>query len=428
MASMNAGIILSGQQPDFVNILDRSNQAAQTQIGNQRQNALAATIQREGPGALAGNQQSLNALARFDPAAAQSLQAGQQSMRINEEQLRLSYENARMTGQEYASKISTQEAEAKAKAIERALAMGTQAQTPEQWDGIMQQVAPEYVGQFDQRQIIIAGAMGLAEALKMGKGPDPKDYTSGAPTGTMWNDPNDPRQGVAPITGIPTEDPAWRAATPEEAAAYGAVAGQINARTGEFKAINPQSGMKLTTNPDGSVSLQQGPGVTGGDKQGDIAGLANPGGFIDAINATLNDPALDWSTGALEWTQFVPGSPMRRFKGRADQLKGKAFIAARDSLKGQGQITDFESQRAEAAIGRLDTAQGPQDYRDALEELRGILATGMARQRGWVDTTEGKIYGMSAAEINDLEVEKLSDAELRAAQTRLKQLVEQGGR
>lgn len=231
MASMNAGIILSGQQPDFVNILDRSNQAAQTQIGNQRQNALAATIQREGPGALAGNQQSLNALARFDPAAAQGLQAGQQSMRINEEQLRLSYENAKLAGQKYAASVSAGEAAARAEKIDRALAMATQAQSPEQWDQIMTQAgAAEYVGKFAEKDIIIAGALGISEALKMGKGPE------------------------------------YRPATQEEAARYGSVGGQINDRTGQFTPINPPSGMNLTTNPDGSVSLQQGPGVTGGRK------------------------------------------------------------------------------------------------------------------------------------------------------------------
>lgn len=165
-------------------------------------------------------------------------------------------------------------------------------------------------------------------------------------------------------------------------------------------------------------------GTATGTGGGGAVDLSSPGAFIDKLDATLNDPALDWATGALAWTQYAPGTPMRRFKTRADQLSGTAFMQARDALKGGGQITDFEGQRAEDAIARLDTAQAPQDYRDALLELRSILVKGMQRQRGWVDTQEGKIMQMNAADIDALDLTKLSAAELAAARDRLLQLAD----
>lgn len=57
------------------------------------------------------------------------------------------------------------------------------------------------------------------------------------------------------------EGPDFRPATREEAAAYGAASGQINVRTGEFKPINPPSGMALRTTPGGGVEVVQGPGA-----------------------------------------------------------------------------------------------------------------------------------------------------------------------
>lgn len=66
------------------------------------------------------------------------------------------------------------------------------------------------------------------------------------------------------VTGKPVErpkGPEWRTATPEEAAANGAVAGQINSVTGKFDAQNPPSSMTMTTNPDGTMTFEQGSGV-----------------------------------------------------------------------------------------------------------------------------------------------------------------------
>jgi hypothetical protein len=66
-------------------------------------------------------------------------------------------------------------------------------------------------------------------------------------------------------------------------------------------------------------------------------------------------------------------------------LDGQAFLQAFESLKGGGQITEIEGQKATQAIGRLDDYQNPEDYKQALVELRDILATAMGRPPGWAD-------------------------------------------
>ena len=106
--------------------------------------------------------------------------------------------------------------------------------------------------------------------------------------------------------------------------------------------------------------------------------------MIATIDGILNDPALDYSTGVLALGQKLPGTPMKRFEGRANQLNGQAFLQAFQSLKGGGQITEIEGAKATQAIGRLDTAQSPDDYRSALTELKDILTLAQQRPVGWV--------------------------------------------
>lgn len=101
--------------------------------------------------------------------------------------------------------------------------------------------------------------------------------------------------------------------------------------------------------------------------------------MVSTIDGVLNDPALDDSTGWLSWMQQVPGTEQYRFGQRALQLQGQAFLQAFNNLKGAGQITEVEGDKATQAIGRLSTAQSPQDYRDALNELKGIIAQSKAR-------------------------------------------------
>jgi len=101
--------------------------------------------------------------------------------------------------------------------------------------------------------------------------------------------------------------------------------------------------------------------------------------MIATVDGILNDPALDAATGLLAWTQRIPGTGMFRFGTRARQLEGQAFLQAFEGLKGGGQITEIEGQKATQAIGRLDTAQSAADYRAALNELKDIIKAAALR-------------------------------------------------
>lgn len=363
--ALNAGIILQGQAP---NVFDSF---AQGQAAG-RQNALADLYKNQGGAIMAGDPNALNALAQFDPQAAM----GVQQQQFGFEQAKL---EAMRAAEAHAAKMSAAEADATAKQLERGIAAGLAAQTPEQWDQLVTQFgAPDLVGQFGNREAIANTFMGVAEVMKRrAEAPDP---LKGAPDGYMWNTPGNPAAGVSPIPGV-NNGPEWRQATPQEAASYGAQAGQINTQTGQFQAINPPRGMTIESDGRGGFRMVQGAGVgQDGEQKMDVT---SPAAMVSTIDGILNDPALDTATGMLSFTQAIPGTPQYRVGTRINQLNGQAFLQAFNSLKGAGQITEVEGTKATQAVGRLDSAQSPDDYRAALNELRDLLITAQSRPQGW---------------------------------------------
>lgn len=359
--ALDPRIILAGQQPNIMASFDQGQQAGARQNAIGQQNALASLYQTQGAGIAAGDQNALNALAAIDPMASLGVQGQRQGMAATQQRMdMLSREEERQI-QAQAASLSAAERAAEAQRIEQGVAMGLGAQTPEQWDAIMQQQAPDLVGQFDNREMLANRFMSIADVLK--------------------------RQDEA---GAGQQ---YRPATPEEAQQYGAQSGQVNTKTGQFTAINPPRGMSIEVGPDGRTRIIEGPGAGVNAREGGPADVTSAIAMINSIDGILNDPALENSTGIMAPLQAIPGTPMRRFGARADQLNGQAFLQAFESLKGGGQITEIEGQKATQAIGRLDTSQSAADYREALTELRSILSTVAARPEGWVEQQRAIIAG-----------------------------------
>ena len=147
------------------------------------------------------------------------------------------------------------------------------------------------------------------------------------------------------------------------------------------------------TNPSG-YRMEAIPGGPAAIAEGDIAKekakvVTQADQMLSSIDGILNDPALDTATGLLAATQRIPGTSAYRFGTRARQIEGQAFLQAFESLKGAGQITEIEGAKATAAIGRLDTAQSPADYRQALTELKGVISAARSRAAGANPTGSG---------------------------------------
>jgi hypothetical protein len=104
--------------------------------------------------------------------------------------------------------------------------------------------------------------------------------------------------------------------------------------------------------------------------------------LISSIDSLTTDPYLPEMVGPVagKWLPNVTADA-NRVQSKMDQIGGQSFLQAFNMLKGAGQITEIEGQKATQAIARLNTAQNYQDYKAALNELKQIAVTAKARAR-----------------------------------------------
>jgi hypothetical protein len=368
MASMDARIILAGQQPDILGAMDRGRMAAEGQINLNRQNALAALYQEQGPGIMSGDQNALNALAQFDPNAAlgvQSAQLGMESTRLGMDQTRQQMSaldaQTKRAAEEHARTLSREEAAREAAAIEAGVKQALMAPTPEAFDALMiQNGQPELVGQFENRQMLASQFMSVAEILKM-------------------NEPATPQSGAGKLKA----DLDAGLITPAQFEA-------------EMARAAPK-GTRLTFDPTtNTMTFEEGAGVTGGG-EATVGQVYNPNevaNVVSMIDQIADDPNLDRVVGSLEGgggnnvddlnvaqRAYYGGDGLAVIE-RIGQLQSNAWLSARQMLKGGGAITDYESRKAEAAVARLSRAKSEAEFRTALKDLRDAITDGEAKLRG----------------------------------------------
>ena len=104
--------------------------------------------------------------------------------------------------------------------------------------------------------------------------------------------------------------------------------------------------------------------------------------MLNSIDGILSHPGLSGAVGLqVPGMSMVPGTPEADFATRLDQLQGQAFLQAFESLKGGGQITEVEGKKAEQAIARMSRMQSEEAFKEAMQELRGVLL--LAKDRAY---------------------------------------------
>lgn len=96
---------------------------------------------------------------------------------------------------------------------------------------------------------------------------------------------------------------------------------------------------------------------------------------IKNIDKLMDHKGLDKVVGTIlgPVTVHKPGSLEKDFDATLQNLKGKVFMAAFNSLKGGGQITEKEGEKAEAAMAALDRAQSPEQFKENLADFRKTM-------------------------------------------------------
>lgn len=109
-----------------------------------------------------------------------------------------------------------------------------------------------------------------------------------------------------------------------------------------------------------------------GKNRGALPGaLAAADRLVGGVDDLLRDPALPNLSGPLQsWMPNLRGDT-NRAQSKLDQIQGGTFLQAFNDLRGGGQITEKEGEKATAAYNRLaSTGMNDADYRQALEEFK----------------------------------------------------------
>jgi hypothetical protein len=166
-----------------------------------------------------------------------------------------------------------------------------------------------------------------------------------------------------------------------------------NNRTGQYE---------LAAGPDGKPVV---PATADPRLQGDIAGAkkgasvtaeATAKEIVDApkaissgdytfklIDDLLSHPGMPIAVGKSRMfgIQNIPGTDAKDFDIRLNQLQGKQFLEAFESLKGGGAITQIEGEKATQAIARMNAAGTEKGFIEAAREFQGIVRKGVERAR-----------------------------------------------
>lgn len=104
---------------------------------------------------------------------------------------------------------------------------------------------------------------------------------------------------------------------------------------------------------------------------------AHPG-FSSYVGATLTPGA-----------RFVEGTDTAGYEAMQKQLTGGAFLQAFESLKGGGQITQIEGEKATNAITRMSKAQSEAEYVKAAREFQDVIRKGVERAQAGASRYSG---------------------------------------
>lgn len=95
--------------------------------------------------------------------------------------------------------------------------------------------------------------------------------------------------------------------------------------------------------------------------------------------ATAPHEGFSTYVGAGLPMKYIPGTAASDFSARYDEIMGGAFMEAFTTLKGGGQITEKEGEKAQAAISRMKASQSEKEFITAARELQDIMNKGIQK-------------------------------------------------
>lgn len=165
--------------------------------------------------------------------------------------------------------------------------------------------------------------------------------------------------------------------TPQSAAEF--ILGQTKAR------METEQRMKLRqSDPAVAASVQRNTAATEAQKKASAqkqqAALDTIGSMRGTINDLTSHPGFSGSVGAKNASYLfglkgdpVAGTKEADFKAMLEQVQGGAFLQAFESLKGGGQITQVEGEKATQAIVRAQQSQSEEGFKKSMNDFLSVL-------------------------------------------------------
>ena len=167
---------------------------------------------------------------------------------------------------------------------------------------------------------------------------------------------------------------------------------RFNARTGKVEKIDVEG--KPVVGSASDPALQG--GLAAAKAGGKVAGTAQAQAVIDLpkveqqtntavrlLDELVNHPGKKMAVGAASalGLKNLPGSPAASFNNRLKQIEGQQFLAAFETLKGGGQITEIEGQKATQAIARMQASNSIAEFDAAVRDYKEVLQAALARTK-----------------------------------------------
>lgn len=99
------------------------------------------------------------------------------------------------------------------------------------------------------------------------------------------------------------------------------------------------------------------------------------------VEGLTNDEAMPTSVGAFSYLPVVRGSKRADFMNRLSQTQSGAFLQAFNNLRGGGQISNAEGEKATAALNRMNTSTSPDEFKKAGNDFLTIIDQALQRTR-----------------------------------------------
>lgn len=135
------------------------------------------------------------------------------------------------------------------------------------------------------------------------------------------------------------------------------------------------------------VATAQAVGKGAGEAQINLPAVEGSAAVIKQTIAKLRAaPGRETGTGlsaTLDPRNYIAGTNATNFKALREQLVGQDFLQAYNGLRGGGQITEVEGEKAQNALARLQTAQSDDEFLNALTdfEKQVDVLTDIARKK-----------------------------------------------